>query len=394
MSEAQTPQRVVVVGASAGGLTVAETLRREGYSGDIVMIGDETEPPYDRPPLSKQVLKGSWDPARTHLRDRTSLDALECEWLLGEPARSVHLDNRTVEVGGRQVPYDELVIATGVRPRPLPIDIPPGVHTLRTLADAQELAKDMRKGASLAVIGSGFLGIEVAAVAIELGMNVTVVDVLDAPLVRQLGPVVAAQVRELHESRGTRFRLGRSVVALDPTEDDRVSLGLDNGESFTADVVLVGIGSLPNTDWLVGSGLKIDNGIVCDEFNRAGQHVWAVGDVARWFHPVQQRHVRIEHRMNATEQGISVAKGILGTLTAFAPVPYFWTDQYEVKIQAYGTLPEGADVRVVAGSIEDGKFAVAYHVAGEAVGALSWNMPREVRGLRQELVARTHRLLS
>ncbi|MFC5745306.1 NAD(P)/FAD-dependent oxidoreductase [Actinomadura rugatobispora] len=382
------PARVVVVGASAAGLTVAEALRREGFAGELVMVGDETEPPYDRPPLSKQVLKGDWPLRKTHLRNEETLQALEAEWVLGAPADSVDLGRRVVTVGDREIPYDALVIATGVRPRTLPSARQVGVHTLRTLEDATRLRRDLRTTARLAVIGSGFLGIEAAAVARQMDLDVTVIDVLTAPLVRQLGPEIAAHVLDLHLGHGVEFRLGTSVPAIETGSDGRSHIHLDQGDPVVADAVLVGIGSLPNTEWLADSGLTIENGVVCDQHNQAHPHVWAAGDVARWYHPGIGRHLRIEHRMNATEQGMNVAKAIMGNPVPFAPVPYFWTDQYDVKIQAYGHLGGDCEVEVVAGSYTGGRFAAVYRVEGEIVGALSWNMPREVRALRRQLVER------
>jgi 3-phenylpropionate/trans-cinnamate dioxygenase ferredoxin reductase subunit len=382
----QQPGRVVVVGASAAGLTVAEALRREGFAGELVMVGDETEPPYDRPPLSKQVLKGDWPVEKTHLREEEALRGLNAEWVLGAQADSVDLERQMVTVGDREIPYDAMVIATGVRPRTISSAQLVGVHTLRTLEDATRLRADLRPGARLGVIGSGFLGIEAAAAARQMGLKVTVIDVLDAPLVRQLGPDIAARVLDLHLGHGVEFRLGASVLAIETGPDGRSHIHLDQGEPVVADAVLVGIGSLPNTEWLVGSGLTIEDGVVCDQHNQAYPNVWAAGDVARWFHAGLGNHMRIEHRMNATEQGMNVAKAIMGNPVPFTPVPYFWTDQYDVKIQAYGHLRGDCDVEVVAGSYADGMFAAVYRVEGEIVGALSWNMPREVRALRQQLV--------
>lgn len=389
MGDATQPGRVVVVGASAAGLTVAEGLRREGFTGELVMVGDETTVPYDRPPLSKHVLKGEWSLEKTYLREESALSALDAEWILGSPARSVDIERQVVVVGDREIQYDELVITTGVRSRPLPIAQAPGVHTLRTLDDATRLRAKLVPGARLAVIGSGFLGIEAAAVARELGLSITVIDVLDAPLVRQLGPEIAAQVLDLHVRHGVEFRLGVSAVSVETDSDGRSVIGLDEGEPVVADAVLVGIGSLPNTEWLEGSGLDVHDGVVCNENSQAHPHVWAAGDVARWYHHGLGRHVRIEHRMNATEQGMHVAKAIMGKSAPFAPVPYFWTDQYDVKIQAYGSLRGDCDVELVDGSYAEGKFAAVYRVGGELVGALSWNMPRELRALRQQLVTQT-----
>lgn len=376
--------RIVVVGASAAGLAAAETLRRESFGGSLTIIGDEVHAPYDRPPLSKQVLKGLWEPAKTQLRPQKNLDALNANWLLGSAAASLDADGRQVVLGtGQRVPYDKLVIATGVRARNIPhTDHLESVHVLRSLDDAQRLAPKMRKGASIAVIGSGFLGAEAAAVAVELGLSVTMIDVLEGPMVRQLGSDLAARVAHLHSAHRVTMMFGTGVDEI-VEHDQHTRLTLSNGTHLDVDVVLVAIGSVPNTEWLEGSGLEIQDGIVCDEFNLAREDVAAAGDVARWLHRGLDRHLRVEHRMNATEQGSAAAKALLGRREPFTPVPYFWTDQFDVKIQAYGTLTADAEVEVVEGSIDSDNFACAYRQNNRVVGVLTWNMPREARRLRQ-----------
>ncbi|MEC3982796.1 NAD(P)/FAD-dependent oxidoreductase, partial [Amycolatopsis sp. H20-H5] len=241
---------------------------------------------------------------------------------------------------------------------------------------------------NLVVVGAGFLGAEAAAVARELGLEVTLVDPLPGPMIRQLGQVVSGLLGELHTRHGVALRCGTGVSGL-TGEDGRVTaVRLDDGSTLPADVVLVAIGSSPAIGWLTGSGLELGNGVDCDEFCLAAPGVVAAGDVASWRHPDHGR-LRIEHRMNATEQGTAAAKTLLGKGSPFAPVPYFWTDQYEVKVQVHGVPSEDADFRIVAGDPADGRFAALYGVDGRVSAALTWNLPREARTLRPHVVNRT-----
>ncbi|MCU1679836.1 MAG: FAD-dependent pyridine nucleotide-disulfide oxidoreductase [Amycolatopsis sp.] len=381
---------VVVVGASAAGLTAAETLRREGYSGRLTMVGEEAHAPYDRPPLSKQVLRGTWEPARVALRGEDALAGLDVEWLLGRTATELDTGARKVTLSDGQVlGYDGLVIATGVAPRPLPQGHElAGVHLLRTLDDALALRQGLLAAKSVVVIGAGFLGAEAAAAARELGLAVTMVDPLPAPMIRQLGARMGELLAALHVRHGVDLRTGIGVTGLVGEEGRVTKVELDDGTVVPADVVLVAIGSVPAVGWLAGSGLSLGNGVECDELCQAAPGVVAAGDVASWAHPDLGR-VRVEHRMNATEQGTAAAKTLLGKGSPFLPVPYFWTDQYDVKIQAYGLPSQDAEFEVVAGDPAEGRFAALYGVGGHVTAALSWNLPKEARALRRHVVQRT-----
>ncbi|MEW2544187.1 FAD-dependent oxidoreductase [Streptomyces sp. NPDC047002] len=376
-------REVVVVGASAAGNTAALTLRREGFDGTITVVGAEERMPYDRPPLSKQVLDGRWAPERVELPA-----APDVAWRLGVPAASLDVAGRTLVLGdGERLGYDGLVLATGVVPRPLPYGHGlAGVHLLRTADDALALRAALLAGSSVVVVGAGFLGAETAAVARALGLSVTLVDPLPAPMVRQFGPRVGGLLAGLHRAHGVDVRTGTGVTGLN-SEDGRVTgVTLTDGAVVGADVVLVAIGSVPATDWLAGSGLSLANGVDCDELCRAAPGVVAAGDVASWPHPgLGGRRLRVEHRMNATEQAVAAARTLLGKGTPYAPVPYFWTDQYDVKIQAYGSWTEAAALTVVEGDPQDGRFAAVYHEDGLVTGALGWNMPRATRQLRSSL---------
>jgi 3-phenylpropionate/trans-cinnamate dioxygenase ferredoxin reductase subunit len=383
-------EHVVVVGVSAAGLTAAETLRREGYAGRLTLVGEEDRLPYDRPPLSKQVLSGTWEPERTALRREADLTALDADFRLGNKATGLTLKTREIRLSdGSTLGYDGLVIATGVTPRRLPFN--PGlvgVHVLRTMNDALALRKDLLSEPTVVVIGAGFLGTEVASVARELGLDVTLVDPLPAPVIRQFGPRIGGMVATLHADHGVVVRTGLGVTGLADGGGRVSGVELTDGTLLPADLVLIAIGSVPATRWLTGSGLSLSNGVDCDSLCRAAPGVVGAGDVASWTHPGLGRRLRVEHRMNATEQGIAAARTLLGRGEPFSPVPYFWTDQYDVKIQAYGTWPQDADSAVVEGDPAEGKFIALYGLQGAVVGALSWNMPRELRLYRQQVADR------
>jgi NADPH-dependent 2,4-dienoyl-CoA reductase/sulfur reductase-like enzyme len=384
-----TVKRVLVVGASAAGLTTAEALRRRGYTGEIAVLGAEPHHPYDRPPLSKQVLSGAWEPERAALRTAEMLSTLDASFVLGDPAVALDPGNRAVRTeSGRDLRADAVVIATGVRPRTLPgQDGLAGVHVLRTLDDALALRKDLLGCSRLVVVGEGVLGSEIAATARTLGVDVTIAGPLDAPLALQVGPLVSGLLAGLHRERGVRLRLGTGVVGLS-TQDGRVTgVRLAAGEVLPADVVVVAIGASPATGWLDGSGLEIDNGVVCDSRCRAADGVYAVGDVARWHHEGLGRLVRLENRTNATEQAVAVAGAILGDDRPYAPVPYFWTDQFDVKVQVHGLVPAGDDVEVdiVDGDVPGRRFVARYRSGGVVTGVLGWNMPKQARLRRQEI---------
>ncbi|MFD7656247.1 NAD(P)/FAD-dependent oxidoreductase [Actinosynnema sp. NPDC059797] len=383
-----TPGEVLVVGASAAGLATAEALRRKGYTGGLTLIGDEPHPPYDRPPLSKQVLAGAWEPERARLRGDDVLEALGARFVLGDRAVALDLDDRAVTTAsGLTLRADAVVLATGVRPRTLPDqDGLAGAHVLRTLDDALALRADLlRPGVTrLVVVGDGVLGAEVAATARTLGLDVTLAGPQAAPLAAQLGPLVAGLLADLHAERGVRLRLGAAVLGLTAAAGRVTGVRLEGGEELPADVVLVALGAVPDTGWLEGSGLTLDNGVVCDARCRAADGVYAVGDVARWRHEPLGALVRLENRTNATEQAAAVADNVLGANRAYAPVPYFWTDQFDARLHVYGTPTDEADV--VAGEVAARRFVVTHRRAGEPVGVLGWNMPKQARQHRQELL--------
>ncbi len=376
------PDRVVVVGASLAGLRAAAELRVAGHEGSITVIGDEAHAPYDRPPLSKAVLSGAKEPETTVLRSNPPVDDLDAEWRTGVTATSLDLAGRSVALdSGEVVPFDGLVIATGARPNRLPFGHGfTGVHTLRTLDDCLAIRDELTAGSpKVAVVGAGFIGAEVAATVRTMGLDVTMIDPLSTPLERAVGSQIGDICARLHQDHGVDLRLGVGVSGMRGTgRVEQVELADDT--VVDADVVVVGIGVRPNTEWLDGSGLEIDDGVVCDATCLAAPGVVAAGDVARW--PNQRfgwKMARLEHWDHAVQMGQAAARRLLATedeATRFAPVPWFWSDQYDVKIQLAGTTSD-ADTAHTFGSVDDGKFGIVYGHAGQLIGGLGWNRPRD-----------------
>ncbi len=381
-----TLRDVVIVGASLAGLRAAEELRDQGFDGTITLVGEEPHRPYDRPPLSKQVLAGDWEPERLTL-PAASDDGLALDWRLGTSATGLDLSaNEVLLGGGERLRYDGLVIATGAAPRRLPgTDHLDGVHTLRSVDDCLEIRSALDRSPSrVAVVGAGFIGAEVAATCRQRGIDVTLIEALAVPLERGLGPEMGAIAADLHRDHGVDVRLSVGVVTIDGT--DRVErLRLSDGSAIDADLVVVGIGVQPVTDWLEGSGLTIDNGVVCDETCLAAPGVVAAGDVARWYNRRFDEVMRVEHWDNAIAMGTAAACRLLaggGAGDPFTPVPWFWSDQYDRKIQLAGLAGPDDEVRVVAGSVEERRFVALYGRAGRLVGVLGWSWPRQVMTYR------------
>jgi 3-phenylpropionate/trans-cinnamate dioxygenase ferredoxin reductase component len=381
---------VVVVGASLAGLSALEALRQEGYQGELVAVGAEPVLPYDRPPLSKQVLQGAWDGDQTVLREPAHYEALEVDWRLGRRATALDPETRAVTLDdGETVAYDGLVIATGATPRTLPGQPPlPGIHTLRTLDDSLALRRELEGGPRVCVVGGGFIGAEVAASCRIRGLDVTVLEALPAPLARAFPTEMAGACAALHRDQGVDLKVNASVDGFEgTTRVERVRL--TDGTAVEADVVVVGVGVIPETGWLESSGLPLDNGVVCDETCATpAPGVVAAGDIARWHNPLFDEDMRVEHWSNAVEQGAAAARRLLAgpdEAEPFAPVPYFWSDQYDTKIQFVGRCTANDEVRVVDGSVEERRFVALFGRKGRLVGALAFNRPRLLMAYRRLL---------
>ena len=388
-----TLRAVTIVGGSLAGLRAAEALRREGFDGRLRIVSAEAELPYDRPPLSKQVLAGTWEPDRARLRGADELDA---EWLFGRRATALDPATHAVTLDGAEVvDADAVVIATGAAPRRLPAAVAPpdlgGVHVLRTIGDCLALRAELVRGPRVAVIGAGFIGSEVAATAKGLGADVVVIEALPVPLERALGPVMGPLAAELHREHGVEVRLGVPVAGLEGDGAGRVArVRMADGGAVEADVAVVGIGVAPVTGWLEGSGLELDDGVVCDARCRAAPGVVVAGDVARWYHERIGEHLRVEHWANAAEQGDAAARALVHGDDAlpYAPVPYFWSDQHGTKIQFVGHAKPGDAVQVVEGSVEERRFVAAYGRDGRTVAALLWNRAARVPHWLDQLTLR------
>lgn len=388
-------ERAVVVGASLAGLRTAEWLRRFGHDGPLVLIGAEAHMPYDRPPLSKQVLTGK--AGREHL-DLTIEAGFEAEWRLGVAAVTLDVDAKLVHLDdGDAVPFDRLVLATGAHPRRFDwAPAGPGVHYLRTAEDALALRRDLVEAGHVAVIGAGFIGLEVAASARTLEKPVTVIEALAVPLERAIGADMGAAIADMHRRQGVSLRLGVGVDGLVGGVGSKVEgVRMADGTVVDADVVVVGVGVSPATEWLYGSGLDLHDGVVCDDRLRVLQggrpraDIVAVGDVARWHHPGYGRDVRVEHWTNAAEQGETAARALLegDGAAPFAPTPYFWSDQYGGKIQFVGETRPGDTVHVLEGEPGADRFLVAYGRDGRLVAGLGLRRPARVMALQAQIAA-------
>jgi NADPH-dependent 2,4-dienoyl-CoA reductase/sulfur reductase-like enzyme len=392
-----TDATVVIVGASLAGLRAAEQVRHLGHRGPVIIVGDERHPPYDRPPLSKQLLAGAWDVERIHHHAPDKLDTLGLELRLGVRAVSLDIGARSVACNDdRDLHYDGLIVATGAAPRSLPGTAGmPGVRTLRTLDDCLAIRSHLESigdGARLVIIGAGFIGSEVAATCHGLGARVTVVEALPTPLGRVLGDAMGEACAGLHRSAGVSLRTGVGVERLTshPGGPAPVVVHLADGASVDADLVVVGIGVLPETGWLDASGLTLDDGVVCDETLYAANRVVAAGDVARWHHPSSGGPLRIEHWTNAAEGGAVAARNLLaGSEGAepYDPVPFFWSDQYQTKIQVIGLPGPDDEVVVVEGAADAGKLVALYRRSNRLQAALAFNQARRLMSYRPLLAA-------
>jgi len=374
-------QRVVVVGAGLGGLRAAEALRRQNV--DVTVIGDEAYLPYNRPPLSKEALKGGVDLDGLYFRRKVD----DIDWRLGSAVTGCSLADRTVEAGGDTYAFDGLVIASGIRPRHLPVP-GPQPEVLRTVDDAQRLRERLTPGTRLLIVGAGFIGCEVAATARGLGCEVTVTAYDSQPMVRPLGEQLGAAMRAHHETHGVRFHLGVGVAEF---HDDGVTLA--DGMRLTADVVLEAVGSVANTEWLEGNSLDLSDGVLTDKLLRAvgtDAPVVAVGDIARFPNPLfDDVPRRVEHWNMPTETGkragLTLAAILRGEETdgEFRPMPSFWSDQYDYSLQSYG-MPGLGEARLVDGEWS-GDCIVEYRRDDELVGVIGVNRTAEVTRYRKKI---------
>lgn len=376
---------IVIVGGGLAAARTAEQLRRSEYTGPITIVSDEDHLPYDRPPLSKEVLRAETDDVT--LKPAEFYDEQNITMLLGKAARSVDVDAKTLTlVDGGLIAYDELIIATGLVPKRIP-SFPnlPGIHVLRSFDESLALRKEAGSARRAVVVGAGFIGCEVAASLRKLDVDVVLVEPQPQPLASVLGEQIGELVARLHRAEGVDVRCGVGVS--DVSGADRVEkVVLGDGTELDVDLVVVGIGSRPATGWLEGSGIEVDNGVVCDTHGRASApHVWAIGDVASWRHTLGHQ-VRVEHWSNVADQARALVPAMLGQdAPESVTVPYFWSDQYDVKIQCLGE-PEADDVVHVVE--DDGrKFLAFYERDGVVAGVVGGGMPGKVMKVRSKIAA-------
>ena len=379
--------RIVVVGASVAGYGAIQELRKAGYEGALTLVGAEDRLPDDRPPLSKQVLAGDWEPDRVDFR---LPDTLDVELRLGSAASALDIGERTLRLAsGADLPYDGLIIATGAAPRRLPgSERIEGVHVLRTLDDCLAVRAAFEQGARVAVVGAGFIGCEVAATARRRGLEVSLIEALPLPLAGALNPESGQACADVHRAHGVDLRCGVMLEGIDGRQRAE-RLRLSDGSTVEADVVVVGIGVTPATAWLQSSGLTLDDGVVCDSTCMAAPGVYAAGDVARWYNPRYASLMRIEHWTNAMEQGRTAARNLLAGPDDAEPydhLPYFWSDQYDTSIQLAGRTDGSDEFRVVRGSLEDGEFIALFRAGERIAGLLGFGLARDF--------ARTRRLIT
>ncbi|MCE7005012.1 FAD-dependent oxidoreductase [Kibdelosporangium philippinense] len=371
---------ITVVGASLAGLSAARALRAQEFAGRIIVLGDESHEPYDRPPLSKEFLGGtaSVDDISLMTPDDKILDL---DWRLGSRAVSLDTAERAIVLdSGERIVTDGVVLATGARAREMP-----GVHTLRTLDDAVALRSAFVHGGSAVVIGAGFIGAEVASTARQLGLDVTVIETLPTPMAGPLGPEMGAACAGLHARNGVTLITGVTVSGVTAHE-----VSLADGRKIPADIVVAGIGAIPNVEWLAGSGLVVDGGVVTDARCVTNiPQVVAVGDCASSFNDHAGAVIRLEHWTNALQQPKIAAASLLGRTSVHAArfsVPYFWSDQYGARLQFAGHRRDGDEVEVVEGSVE-GSFAAVYRRDSRPVAVLAVDQPRVFGRWRRELAS-------
>jgi NADPH-dependent 2,4-dienoyl-CoA reductase/sulfur reductase-like enzyme len=377
---------IVIVGGGLAAARTAEQLRRAEYTGPITIVSDETHLPYDRPPLSKEVLRNPQHDVV--LKPQEFYDENDITLRLGSAATSVDTTAQTVTLAdGSVIGYDELVIATGLVPKRIPSfpDLE-GIRVLRSIDESAALRAHAATARRAVIVGAGFIGCEVAASLRQLGVDVVIVEPQPTPLASVLGERIGALVTRLHEAEGVQVRCGvgvASVVGTDKVE----KVVLSDGTELDADLVVVGIGSHPVTGWLDGSGIEVDNGVVCDGSGRASApHVWAIGDVASWRTEVGHQ-VRVEHWSNVAEQARALVPALLGQEAgaAVTSVPYFWSDQYDVKIQCLGEPAAGDTVHIVE---DDGrKFLAYYERDGVLTAVVGGGMPGKVMKARGKIAA-------
>lgn len=393
-----TRRDVVIIGASVAGVSTAEGLRRQGFKGSITLVDSEPHLPYDKPPLSKQALTAKWDHQQLLLRPQQHYRDLDLELCLGISVDRLDAHHRVVGLAdGSELRAEHVVIATGGRPLGFD-DVPEGVFTLRGRDDARALRETLGRSRRLTVVGGGFVGAEVAATSRQEGLDVTIVEAAPLPFLGLLGRYTAEALAHYHRERGVRVRCASAVSTIVPSAAGPTVV-LDDGQTLTSDVIVVGLGIAPNTEWLGDSDLALGDGVLCDERGATSiERVWAAGDVAAWLDPTTGHHRRGQHWTGARIQGTVVAHRISiaahphdrGTARP-APsvgVPYFWSDLYDLRLQCFGDPTDHDSSAVEWGRYADGQFVTSYYRKDELIAVVGVNAARELRPYRAALEQR------
>lgn len=387
--EVTRAEAFVVIGGGLAGAGAALELRSQGFDGRVVLLADEAELPYDRPPLSKGVLTGAAEPESVVLHPAELYAGQEIELRTSTPVTEIDLAGRAVDFAdGGRLGYDRLLLATGARARRLPVPGGEleGVLTLRRYADAQRLRDAFRAGGPVAIVGAGWIGLEAAAAARGYGCDVTVLDVLATPLERALGPEMGAVFRDLHAEHGVRFRLSTAVERVLANGDHAIGVLTSSGEQIEAATVLVGIGAECNVELAAAAGLEVTDGIVTDaRLVTSDPSVSAAGDCARTWRPHLARHIRVEHWANALNAGPAAARAMLGQPDEFDDVPFFYTDQYDLGMECAGLVePGGYDELITRGDVAGREFIAFWRRAGAVIAGMNvnvWDVSEDIQAL-------------
>ncbi len=383
---------IIIVGAGQAGGQAAVSLRLMGHEGPILLIGDETHVPYERPPLSKAFLAGAHGHERLYLKRPDYYEQHGIELRLGTRVAAIDRAAKTVRLDSQEtLAYDKLLLATGSKVRTLPVpgaDLP-GVHYLRTITDVEAIKDSLKPGSKAAIVGGGYIGLEVAAVLTKLGAKVTVIEVLDQLMARAMAPEVAAFFERVHREHGVDIRLKTAVTGFEAGSDGRVAtVATDTDKTIPADLAIIGIGILPETGLAEAAGLTIDNGIVVDDCGRTSDpDIFAAGDCTNHPNALLDRRLRLESVQNAVSQGKAAAAAMIGKPAPYAEIPWFWSDQYDLKLQIVG-LSEPGDRVVIRGSMDEAKFSACYLRDGVFVAINCINALRDFTAAKKLVAAR------
>lgn len=380
----------IIAGGSLAGFTTAQSLRSSGYTGRIQIFSGEDCLPYNRPPLSKQILLGTWSSEKTLIATQELIDKLEVEYHSGQNVDSLSIETQEITASGNQFEFEKLVIATGVRARQLShTATSKRTFTFRTLADALAIKSLIDEINTVGVIGSGVLGCEIASAISTLGKKVTIVDQIPLPNLPMTGGHVSSKIHELFIANQVDMRMNTQIESISEGENS-VSIELKDGAAFEVDILIITIGSVANTEWLHSSGIDISNGVLCDAKGEAAENIFAVGDVARWWSNSAGAALKRENQSSAIEQGLAVGHFIATGEESAISLPFFWSEIFGAKITLTGTLEPELPFEVLHGSIDEDTFVGATFRGDQMTGVIGWNMSKEFRQERKKMEERAN----